>query len=176
MLGGVDRPLLTRLDTGPFPQALCGHTLENSRLGPGLGLDHLHLPLIAWRCDALEGTVWTHFQSSSCYFHLAKNKGKQNSVTIKGKKVSRKPVKAKSWPGVGGRDHSTAPRKGGHVHKRAWGAQGRGPGGTGTPSSQSRSALLGDTHGSFSFPTTKLKTMNRKALQTAEAFISCGIF
>lgn len=53
VLGGVDRPLLTRPVSGPSHRP-CGHTLENSRLGPGLGLDHLHLPLTAQkRCDAL---------------------------------------------------------------------------------------------------------------------------
>ena len=51
--GGCGQAPADQAGHGAFPQAL-RHTLENSRLGPGLGLDHLHLPLTAQkRCDAL---------------------------------------------------------------------------------------------------------------------------
>lgn len=46
--GGVDRPPLTRPDAGPSHRP-CGHTLENSRLGPGLGARPLHLPHLSPR-------------------------------------------------------------------------------------------------------------------------------
>lgn len=166
MLGGVDRPLLTRLDTGPSHRP-CGHTLENSRLGPGLGLDHLHLPLIAQkRCDALEATVWTHFQSSSCYFHLAKNKGKQNNNNYREKRFPENPLRLRA--GLGSGDGTTALPQG-RTRPRAQeslGGTGRGPEGTGDPIFSEPFCFTWRHRGSLSFPPTKL---NKEQKGTADS-------
>ena len=93
-----------------------------------------------------------HFQSSSCYFHLAKNKGKQNNNNYREKRFPENPLRLRA--GLGSGDGTTALPQG-RTRPRAQeslGGTGRGPEGTGDPIFSEPFCFTWRHRGSFQSP------------------------